>query len=186
MDSPILTDELGPIRYDWPSIQLMFSTGVSPIDIARALTKDCPDSLETVRKTIAKRSQRYEWGKMVEEARKLISSHPDAISEVDRARSAVSPSVVQSAVNVYSERKSRYLEATTQFVDRAVGTLATRDVSSLEAAAVSAKLMEPIHKLAVDIHGLNAKDSPAALQVNFLGSNEACKVTVDVDTETTT
>jgi isocitrate/isopropylmalate dehydrogenase len=186
MDSPIIADELGPIRYDWPNIQLLFTAGASPADIAKALTKDCPDQYDVVRNTVAKRSQRYEWGQIAEDARKLASSEPRAISAIAKSNSALSTNVLAGAANVFAERKSRYLEVTTDFVDRSVSKLKDHPINNLADASVAAKLMEPVHKIAVDIHGLNAKDSPAALQVNFLGSPDACKVTLDADIQTST
>jgi hypothetical protein len=146
----------------------LFTAGVSAADIAKSLTKTCPDAYLTVRKTIATRSQRYEWAKVAEDARKLVSSEPRAISDVFRSQNAMSPNVVAYAANIASERKNRYLDVTTGFIDKAVTKLQEHPIESLQDASVAAKLMEPVHKIAVDVHGLNAKESPASLQVNIL------------------
>ena len=166
---PGLSDEVGPIRYDWQTIKLLYISGASSTDIARSLTLDCPDAMNRVRNTICKRGERDGWKEIREAGLKLTQNRPaNSMNNDSRLESALSQSVESIAQNVYSARKSRYLDITTRFVDRSATALDNRSINNLEEAAMAAKLMEPVHAIAKDVHGLNAKEGTHNLQVNFL------------------
>lgn len=171
-----LSDQQGVIRYDWPGIQLLFTAGCSPADIARSLTQDCPDNYDTVRKTVAQRSSRYEWTKTADEAKKLVSANPSSIYNKTKE---LSSSVVGLAQNIALERKKSYLDRTSGFIDRASKLLEDRPLESLEDAAMAGKLFDPVHQIAKDVHGLNAREPVAALQVNILSDQTSFQVTQD-------
>lgn len=160
-----LVDRQGPIRYDWSGIQLLWTAGASAADIAKSLTQDFPEQYDIVRNTVAKRAQRHEWHQTAKEAQKLVSANPSSFYNKPRELSA---SVLATSVNIASERKKNYVDRVAGFLDKSSKLLEDRPLESLEDAALAGKLMEPVHNIARDIHGLNAREPVAALQVNFL------------------
>ncbi|MCE0483114.1 MAG: hypothetical protein LV479_02625 [Methylacidiphilales bacterium] len=157
------------IRYDWPSLKLLYVGGASHTDIAHALTKDCPEEFDRVRAAIAKASSRDDWPALRNASQTIVSARPEASPLNDSTLSHLpSQSVTKVAAECFSARKSRYLDVTSGFIDRAATQLRQRGIDSLESAALAAKLMLPVHELARDIHGLNAKESGNQVNVNIL------------------
>lgn len=166
---PGIVDDAGPIRYDWPSIKLLYVGGASVTDIARSLTKDYPDHFTRIQNTISVRAQRDEWKKVRDSALELLALRPESSRGNDSTLSPVmSKDVMSMAANTASVRKNRYLDVTTEAIDRAASTLKDRPINTLEEAAMAFKLMEPVHALARDVHGLSAKDGANQVQVNIL------------------
>lgn len=173
--SETLVDEVGIIRYDWEEIKALYVANISPTEIARSLTKECPESFSTVQNTIHTRASRNDWQLLRDKASKLVSGDPDAnlgVSKIAR------PSLISS---VLAERRGRYLDITSKKLDETATALENTPINSLEQSAMAFKLLEPAHKIAVDVHGLNARESAAALQVNILSDPDACKVIIDTE-----
>jgi hypothetical protein len=80
----------------------------------------------------------------------------------------MSQNVTTAAGNLYAARKNAYLDVTAKFIDRAATQLDRRAIDSLEDAALAGKLFLPVHELARDIHGLNARESANQVNVNIL------------------
>ena len=166
---PIIVDDQGPIRYDWPNLKLLYVGGAGVADIARALTVEFPDHFERVQNTINRRSAREEWPKVREDSANLIRMRPESSkNNVSLLERPMSQNVLTTAANTRSVRKERYLNSTSAFIDKAAQQLDNHPISSLADAALAAKLMEPVHAIAKDVHGLNAKDGSNAVQVNIL------------------
>lgn len=163
--SDSLVDENGIIRYDWPEIRLLFVGGSTVADIARSLTVDCPDSYDTVSNTIYTRARRDEWAETSRQVAKLAESRPRASVN---GSSELSTTVQTMAQNIAIERKKSYIDRTSGFIDKASKLLEDRPLQTLEDAAMAGKLFDPVHQIAKDIHGLNAREPVAALQVNIL------------------
>lgn len=180
--SPILVDEAGPIRYNWPEIKLLYVSGASCTDIARGLTKDCPDHTNRARSAIAQRCCRDGWPEIRDAGKKFMETRPINAKNHD---SRFQPSLLQDgarmAANVFADRKNSYLERASSFVDKSSKLLDDREINNLEEAALAAQLFDPVHKIAKDVHGLNVKEPAAALQVNFLSDPGACRVVIDED-----
>lgn len=158
-----------PLRYDWPEIKLMYVAGASAADIARALTQTQPDAFRRVQNTILQACGRGEWNKLREKAVKLTESRPEGSkNNVSTLSPPSSTNVIAMAQNILSARKNKYLDVMTEAIER--GSLAVKRASldTLEDVAMTFKLAEPMHAIAKDVHGLNAKDSVQAMQVNFL------------------
>jgi hypothetical protein len=169
MTDPILFDQQGPIRYDWPSIKLLYVGGASHSDIATALTKNQPDLFDRVRAAIAQSSSRDDWPSLRQLSIDVVQSRPDAVPNNHNTVSRLkSHDVTLLAASTHSARKNRYLDITSKFLDRAATTLDQRRVDTLEQAAMAAKLMQPVHEIARDIHGLSSKDGVNQVNVNIL------------------
>lgn len=169
MTNPILIDEAGPIRYDWPQIKLLYVAGAGVTDLARSLTIDQPDEFDRVRAAVAQRAHREEWLEIRDAGLKMTQNRPEGSkNNVSALERPLSQNVQILAQNIFAERKKLYIERTTGFIDRASKRLEERKVATLEDAAMAAKLFEPVHAIARDVHGLNAKEGTHNLQVNIL------------------
>lgn len=169
MESPVLIDESGPIRYDWHEIKLLFVAGAGVTDIARSITKDQPELLDRVSNTIQQRCGRDEWAKLRADAISLIQERPPTSKNNSTViERLASPNVIQMAQNIFAARKHSYLERTSLFGDQASKRLVETEVQSLEEASLKAKLFEPVHNMMKTVHGLDAKEGSTNLQVNVL------------------
>lgn len=177
-----LSDEIGVIRYDWSQLKLLYVSGVGCTDLAKSLTKDCPEEFNRVRGAISMQCHREEWEKIRESGRAIISQQPSTTK--NNGSTQLQNVATDLAASVFAHRKNSYLDKTTLKVDQAAEILAKQPLNDMEDVHLAFKQFEPVHRMAVDLHGLNAKDSPAALNVSFLGNPEQCKVVVDVDVET--
>lgn len=166
---PSFVDESGPIRYDWPSIKLLYASGAGVSEIAHSMSKDFPEQFKRIRAAIAQRCSLDEWPKIREAGQALAHSRP-AGSKNNDSLSVLPPShnVTAIAQNLQSARKSRYLEVTSKFIEKASNHLEGHPIQCLADAAMAAKLFAPVHEIAKDVHGLNGKDGQNLLQVNVL------------------
>lgn len=181
-------DRQGVIRYDWSSIKLLYVGGASHSDIAHGLTIDCPEHFDRARAAIAQASSRDDWPSLRELSNTLVQSRVNAHKSNDSTLNRVeSHLVTQTAASTYAARKNRYLDVTSRFIDRASDQLEKREIESLEQAALAAKLMQPVHEIARDIHGLNAKEGAGQVQVNILSDwAGGIPPSLDVQTQDTT
>lgn len=169
MNEVIVIDESGPVRYNWPEIKLLYMGGATAQQIANALSAGNPESTETIRAAIAKQSSRNDWPSELASITQKVSEAKNGRQYLpDGQNNTQSLSVTEASVTLASERKARYLEITSKFADRAAKTLDQRQIDTLEDAAMAAKLFQPVHELARDIHGLNGKDVGNQVQVNIL------------------
>jgi len=157
------------IRCDWPAIKLLYVAGNGVTDIARSLTKDSPAECSRIRATIAQRCKREDWPALRKAGLQLAQDRPPGSKGNDSVSDSIlSPDVTKAAGNLFALRKDAYRERTTRFIDRASVQLDRRPIDSLEDAALAGKLFQPVHEIARDIHGLNAKEGSHNLQINFL------------------
>ncbi len=157
------------IRYDWPSIKLLYVAGAGVTEIARSLTRDRPDDFARIRGTIAQRCTRDRWPALRTAGLQLTQDRPQGSKGNDSVSDKImSQNVTMAAANLYAARKDSYRERTSRFIDRASLQLDQRPIESLEDASRAGKLFQPVHELARDIHGLNAKEGSHNLNVNIL------------------
>lgn len=165
----IIIDESGPIRYDWPGIKLLYVAGAGCSEIAHSMTAQTTHLFERVRAAIAQRCSVDEWPKLREAGLKLSESRPVGSKNNDSLSDRLlSRNITATAGGCLAARKNRYLDITSKFIDRASDQLDKREISSLEQAALAAKLMQPVHEIAKDVHGLNSKDGVNQVNVNIL------------------
>jgi hypothetical protein len=167
------------IRYDWPAIKLLYVAGAGVTEIARSLAGDRPEDNVRIRATVAQRCKREDWPALRSKGLQLAQDRPPGSKGNDSVSDKMMSQHVTIAAGLLADRKNAYCERTSRFIDRASLQLDQRPIESLEDASQAGKMFQPVHVLARDIHGLNAKEPAAALQVNFLGNPRMYKVEVD-------
>lgn len=181
-DSPTyaIANEQGVIRYDWPNIQLLWTAGATAADIARSMTRDCPEEYDKVRNTVAVRAARNEWAKTAEDARKLVSGQTRAITDgFQKTRNALSTDVIGQAANIALQHKNAYVSRVSAWGDKVSSVLEQQQVTTMDQVQTTAIQLKPAHDILKDIHGLNAREN--STQVNFNMLSDSGMVTLDME-----
>lgn len=179
----------GESRLDWSAVEAMWLTGIGATEIARTICPNDKTSAKRVRDRIYCHAYKHGWTKRLEKAHKMQeladkllekpkTAQPTQISPVEQTKLEVTNGA-QIAANIMATRKEAYLQKTSKAIDKATELLEKHEMHTLEDAGLAFAAFEPVHKIAKDVHGLDAKNVTNAVQVNFLSQPGAQDEVID-------